>query len=79
METTFSQRKSHARSGEMNGATKPPLAASTWIGTSISRSTKMSLMALTSSYSPIMNNVRLVRSLKEKTTSICVHTGVSCA
>jgi len=34
MEITCGRRKSQARSSWMNGATKPPAAASTWMGTS---------------------------------------------
>ena len=33
MDTTFLRRKSHFRSGCTNGATKPPLAPSTWMPT----------------------------------------------
>ena len=34
MEMTCGRRKSQARSSWMKGATKPPAAASTWMGTS---------------------------------------------
>jgi len=34
MEITCGRRKSHSRSSWMKGATKPPAAASTWMGTS---------------------------------------------
>ena len=34
IDSTCGRRKSHGRSGWMNGATKPPAAASTWMGTS---------------------------------------------
>lgn len=53
METTFSHRKSHSRSGTREGARKPPLAASMWIGQSIPFFTRRSLTPLTSSYSPV--------------------------
>lgn len=53
IETTCCSLKSQGSSGTTNGATNPPLAASTWMGQSIFFLINRSLMALTSSYSPV--------------------------
>src|SRR4051812_48938476 len=57
MDLTIGSRKSHSRSGCRNGATKPPLAASTCIGTfqpvSSLRAVRASAISLIGSYSPV--------------------------
>ena len=54
---THGSRKSHSRSGCRNGATKPPLAASTCIGTfqpvSALCAASASAISLIGSYSPV--------------------------
>ena len=57
MDFTRGRRKSQSRSGWRNGATKPPLAASTWIGmsrpVSFWSASSASLISATGSYSPV--------------------------
>ena len=57
MDLTIGSRKSHSRSGCRNGATKPPLAASTCMGTfqpvSALCAVRASAISLIGSYSPV--------------------------
>lgn len=53
IETTLGNLKSQTRSGFTNGATNPPLAASTWMGVSSPFLMRSSLIACTSSYWPV--------------------------